>query len=499
MYLARRRWRVVCHDGLNVLILILNQRKLMTLEDTGESDSSVNARLESSPTKKRKVTRRSTVRKPKYTNDLDGFIASDSNEEEDEEPATKSPKKSSKIKPRSPTYSDEVEEDKEEEQPVRRRLKQRGKAKRRSPSPSAEEDHDEDEEEPIKSYSRNRSKAKEGESHDLSEREELQQELEDLQDLDSSPPPAARKDSSRDMRKASLADLLKARGAMRSHGRAVVHIDSGNEDESQEEEFEEEYEATFRDHQVETEADRDFIDEDDPDGEFGVPEIPLELSRFASAKLSTLFRHVVQWMLQREVIPGFEGTELQNFAFKRVGDKLTGLANNYISSVWSEQFTLALKARPEFCEEELSPGEKLFHPSCEACNRTNHPASWAIRFDKKAYDEKTLVEVKSKRRNNKGKEIAPMTKVFYLGSECANNARNAHPLIHWSYILFDHINEQWPAKEELKFNSHWDTEKKMKKVQKFVDDMQDNGQIKRLFRSFTNDIDVAQQFKAEDW
>lgn len=274
-----------------------------------------------------------------------------------------------------------------------------------------------------------------------------------------------------------------------------------DEDEDENKDFEEDLEDanTYRHHQIETAADRDFIEDDDPDAEIGVPDMPLEFSKFASAKTKTLFRHVVEWVLNKHLNPSFEETDLQRFAFGRLGDQIKGLVHSYMSSVWTPEFTYTLLARPQYNEWELKESERVLYPNCEACNRTKHPASWAIQFSKHAYDKKTLEEVDAPNEDYEGRKIARMSKVFHLGRDCADNARHGHPLVHWSYILYDHITEQWPAAQELKMDGHWSTAKKTKKIEQFVEEMQGNGQIKKIFQAFRDDIDVARKMKVEDW
>lgn len=422
------------------------------MSDIGEPESSADEKLQSSPTHKRKLRRKGT------TIDDNNFIVSDSDDQEDEEPVRRSPKK---------------------------------RAKLRSPTPSDDDDQEEIDE-PIPTPSRKRlRRAREAES---SEREELEQELEDLKDMDASAssPVAQTADKARDARKASMALLMKRRSSKTN----LVDSEDEKDDDADEPEG---YEGTLRHHQVETVDDLEFIEEDDHDAEIGVPNMPLEFSKHASAKPGKLFRHVVEWMLQKHLNPAFEEKELHHFAFKRVGDEIQALVHSYMSSVWNEEFTFTLRARPEFFEHEISPTERVLYPDCEACNRTNHPASYAVQFGKTAYDKKTLEEVDSKHRDSEGRKIAKESKVFHLGAECARNARTAHPLVHWSYILYDHINGQWDAIQGLKMDKHWSTAKKTKKIEKFVDDMQARGQIKKLFVQFRNDIDVARQMKVEDW
>lgn len=464
-------------------------------QSVGEPESTGDERMQSSPTKRRGAKRKQTI-VPE-----DDFIVPDSDvEEEDEEPIRRSPKKRIKANSETPASSDD--------EPVQVSLQSSSKSKFRRSAILEVSDDDEDIEDPEEESTRKPRRATALEStkigspnSGINEDEELKKELEDLQELEMSSQKSPTKNA-RDARKASLARLRKARSAgvspQLTRRQKVVLSDSEHEEEEVEG-YDEAYGSTYRDHQLETEVDREFIAEDEPNAEIGVPDIPLQFSKFATAKASKLFRYVVEWMLQKRLNPKFEEKELYLFAFKRVGDEITGLVHSYMSTVWTPEFTYTLLARPEYSEVEIGDAERILYPSCEACNRTNHPASWAIQFSKNAYDAKSLEEVERKNRDNHGRAIASESKVFHLGRECATNARNAHPLVHWSYILYDHINEQWDARHRLKIDGHWSTAKKTRKIARFVDKMQDEGQIKKLFMDFRNDIDVARQMKVEDW
>ena len=462
-------------------------------ESIGEPESTSDERMQSSPTKKGGAKR-------KKASVLDDFVVPDSDEEEDEEPIRTSSKKRRKAISETPASSDD--------EPIQISPQRSRKSKfRRSAALEVSDDDDEDIEDPKEEPARKRRRATALDANKtsspnsvISEGDELKKELEDLQELEMSSQKSPTKDA-RDARKASLAQLRKARsfGVSPQLARRQIVVLSDSEHEEEVEDYDEAYGITFRDHELETEADREFIEEDDPNAEIGVPDIPLQFSKFATAKSSKLFRYVVEWMLQKRLNPKFEEKELYLFAFKRLGDEITALVQSYISTVWTPEFTYTLRARPEYSEVEMGDAERIFYPSCEACNRTNHPASWAIQFSKNAYDAKSLEEVERKNKDSYGRAIAPESKVFHLGRECAANARNAHPLVHWSYILYDHINEQWEARHRLKINGHWSTTKKTRKITRFVDKMQDEGQIKKLFIDFRNDIDVAREMKVEDW
>lgn len=81
-------------------------------------------------------------------------------------------------------------------------------------------------------------------------------------------------------------------------------------------------------------------------------------------------------------------------AFRKLDMEVQGYATSiYSSSVWKEDFTRALWARPVFKESVLAPGNENEGIKCGACGRTNHPASFELQFEGKAYYKDTLDEV----------------------------------------------------------------------------------------------------------
>lgn len=143
----------------------------------------------------------------------------------------------------------------------------------------------------------------------------------------------------------------------------------------------------------EDEFDDDFVieDEDDP---LGVPveELPFEFSHHVQKSNSELFKHVIEWMVHNKLNPSFDRDHsIFKRAFDKIGDEVQGQSSSkYKSSVWTRDFLLSLESRPEIEIRELHTDEKLYHNLCGACNRSNHPASYELRFMGAIYDPKTF-------------------------------------------------------------------------------------------------------------
>jgi hypothetical protein len=186
--------------------------------------------------------------------------------------------------------------------------------------------------------------------------------------------------------------------------------------------------------------DSEFVD-DDEEGLIGIPsailhDIPLQFTHQAHKKLEEHFRDCVEWLIHNKLDPAFphRNDDIYKHAFIKVNDEAQGLANSkFISPQWTDEFTKALRARPEFRTRGVRDGEGLDVdgvPKCDACNHRNHPPSEALRFVGKAYDKKTLLEVEQDSDdsedeedgedepvevNEDGYEIAPETKEFFSG------------------------------------------------------------------------------------
>ncbi len=138
----------------------------------------------------------------------------------------------------------------------------------------------------------------------------------------------------------------------------------------------------------------DFVDEDD-DGPLGAPaELPIQFSHFGTMKGKELFKFAVEWMVQKQINPGFDANdELYKITFQKLDTEVRVLAGSkFMSSVWTPGFSAAVHGRPAIEYNEVSRADRLdpLHDKCQACNRSGHPATWEVRFTGKLYHPETL-------------------------------------------------------------------------------------------------------------
>lgn len=277
---------------------------------------------------------------------------------------------------------------------------------------------------------------------------------------------------------------------------------------------------------------RDNYDDDfvvDDDGELGAPlglhDIPLEFTHQAHKPQREHFKDCVEWMVQRKVSsstvelqaitgcanhhqinPGFPSDDpIYTLAFRKLDDEVRGLANSkFTSSIWKEDFTRALWARPEFMQSEH---RSMDENHCGACGR-NHPTSFIIQFSGSPYSTETLEEVdqdssESSDSDNsaddiddQGRKILSADKQWYVGSHCKANAETAHMLIHWKWALNSWVQQQLdddghstPAK--LAERDKWSTKKRGKYAIAIVDRWEANRVLKGIYRDFKNTLEEA--------
>ncbi|KAG8165480.1 hypothetical protein KVR01_004032 [Diaporthe batatas] len=273
-----------------------------------------------------------------------------------------------------------------------------------------------------------------------------------------------------------------------------------------------------------------FIDEDDDT--LGVPDdalhlMPLEFTRASRKPLKAHFRDAVEWLVHRRINPGFErDDEVYRTAWTRLNDEVMGLANSkWVSSSWRPDFYRVLRARPYIEQAELGYGHLGTDvDKCQACGRSNHPATWAINFTGKPYDSTTLDELedeastdsenesssgdagpgeqKQKKdhpdRDANGHALPPEDKQFFVGTVCNSNAEMAHNLLHWKPALRDWVNnalerEGWLAAERLVELDRMKRKKRRRVADEVVQGWDDSGVIKRLFADFKENIRRAEE------
>ncbi|KAF2252297.1 hypothetical protein BU26DRAFT_422576 [Trematosphaeria pertusa] len=304
------------------------------------------------------------------------------------------------------------------------------------------------------------------------------------------------------------------------------------EEEEEEEEDEGGQETNALDMFQEDNEDADFID-DDANAPIGAPAdfagLPLEFSSVSRKKPRELFKYAVEWMVQKKINPAFSSNdELYVLTFRKLDDEVTGLANSkFHSSVWTADFTRAIRARPDLTINELGGVSRLMsivEPRCEACNR-KHNATWELSLTGTPYHKETLEPLTEDSEdssdpdsdsdsalsstasdaalngekptyNAQGERLPPESKIFTLGSTCKANAQVAHTLYHWRYHLnswvVDYLVRQGhcsPAK--IVQRDKWSVKKREKYANKIVDEMERVGEIKKLYHLYKEQVDFA--------
>ncbi|KAI4932690.1 hypothetical protein J4E85_003088 [Alternaria conjuncta] len=301
------------------------------------------------------------------------------------------------------------------------------------------------------------------------------------------------------------------------------------QDDIEDDEQESDRDANALDMFQEDQEDEHFID-DDPDNVIGEPSVNDDLDEMrlafslSRAKTRDLFKHAVEWMVMKKIHPAFDAEKnVYVLTFRKLDDEVKGLAGSkYTSSAWTADFTRAIRARPLLLMNELSAAERaVMSPHCEACNRTNHTASFEVLFQGQPYhpetleplanasddsdsdsdsalsaDSETHLNGEKPTFNYQGDRIPPESHRFPLGSTCKANAQVAHTLYHWRYNLY-----QW-VKDYLKDEGHLTAEKLVKRdgrsdrkrekeARKIVDTMEENGRIRQLYHSYKDQLRAA--------
>ncbi|PBP18220.1 hypothetical protein BUE80_DR011089 [Diplocarpon rosae] len=270
----------------------------------------------------------------------------------------------------------------------------------------------------------------------------------------------------------------------------------------------------------------DFIVDDD-EGPLGVPDyaalMPHEFTHAAHKPLKEHFRDVVEWMVQNKLNPGFRWEdEVYTQAFVKVDFECRGLATSkFVSTAWTAEFTRAVFARPLLEKNDLASGEGidiLGEAKCEPCNHRSHNPSKALRFYGKPYHQATLEDISDDDSDEEGEKedsesdqgsldcngqkLVSQDKFWMSGSVCAQNAEQAHTLLHWKWHLNDWIvsnleNEGYLKPRKLAERDKMSTNKRMKLANKVVDQWAEEGKIKTLYHDFKAQIDTARELKSQ--
>ncbi|KAF2797539.1 hypothetical protein K505DRAFT_235237 [Melanomma pulvis-pyrius CBS 109.77] len=320
--------------------------------------------------------------------------------------------------------------------------------------------------------------------------------------------------------------------------------DVAEEDEVDEDEDEDEVDTDGEDQSYTHETNAlDMFQEDindvgfiDDDGPIGVPAdlapMPIEFSSLGRAKPRELFKYAIEWMVNRKINPSFpRSDEIYTLAFRKLDDEVKGLANSkYSSSIWTPDFTRALRARPEIMLNEIGTHMRaVISPHCEACNRKTHPATWDVTLTGAPYHKETLEPLVADSDSSSesdsnvsslsgdsevdlngekptydatGEQLPPESKIFTLGSTCKANAQMAHILHHWRYHLnswvVDYlVREKHCTPEKIVERDTWSEKKREKYANKIVDKMEKDGEIRSLHKLYKNQVDFAFEAKNE--
>lgn len=261
--------------------------------------------------------------------------------------------------------------------------------------------------------------------------------------------------------------------------------------------------------------DEDFVVEDDENDAIGAPgiglnDIPLEFTRQAHKPLKEHFKDCVEWMVHKKINPGFNINDpLYKNSFLKMSDEVRGLANSkFMSSIWKQDFALALQARPIFNEAELASGESMIHMHCDACNR-NHPTRYILQFTGKPYNIDTLEDIEKDDEtdeeneeegeedvDSQGRIIPKPEKTWYVGRFCKANAETSHSLLHWKWALNNWVVDQLTNEKQLKpkklaEREKWSMKKRGREANRIVDTWEAGRQIKELYRDFKANLESA--------
>ena len=139
------------------------------------------------------------------------------------------------------------------------------------------------------------------------------------------------------------------------------------------------------------EYEEDFVDdEDDKVGvDLGVAGVPLEFTYHANKRPFEHFKTEIEWMVHNKLNPAFDRyDEMYQLAHRKLDKEVEGfVGSKFSSSVWGEDFTKALQARPDLDRVDVPT---MLEHKCDACRRSNHPPKHKITFSGKPYNRDTL-------------------------------------------------------------------------------------------------------------
>ena len=199
--------------------------------------------------------------------------------------------------------------------------------------------------------------------------------------------------SERSKRQRKLEELRQRRAGIRADSEVDDRLNS--RDSASESEPESIDHAMHQDDDLDEYEDDFLDDEDDAFGvDLGVAGVPLEFTYHANKKPFEHFKTEVEWMVHNKLNPGFDRhDEIYLLAHDKLDKEVEGIGSStFRSAAWNEDFTNAIKSRPEIFRVDIPT---MLEHKCDACNRANHPPKHKIILLGKAYNRETLETIEN--------------------------------------------------------------------------------------------------------
>ncbi|KAI4126861.1 MAG: hypothetical protein LQ338_003534 [Usnochroma carphineum] len=254
----------------------------------------------------------------------------------------------------------------------------------------------------------------------------------------------------------------------------------------------------------------DFL-EDDDSTTIGAPlallDIPLQFTRHAHKKPIEHFKDVVEWMVHNKLNPAFPRDDpIYALSRGKLDDVAQAIAGSkFISSAWKAAFVEALKKYPDVTRIDVPT---MFDQKCEACGRSGHPAKHQLIFSGKPYHRESLEDISSDEdsevegSHEDQEQAVPQSRAFFLGRTCNANAETAHALHHWRHQLNHFVLDLLRAEghtspEKIIERENWSVKKREKYANKVVDEMEEDGRMRELYKEFKENLEAARGAKNE--
>ena len=230
---------------------------------------------------------------------------------------------------------------------------------------------------------------------DAKSSDDLQGELEDLQETGTPLRNTRTRNgpivSERSKRQEKLEELRRRRAGVREESQEEYEQDEQEETEETDLSGPEPIHHAMRRGGNLDQYEDDFVDDDDDKMgvDLGVAGVPLEFTYHANKKPFEHFKTEIEWMVHNKLNPAFDRyDEMYELAHRKLDKEVEGFAGSkFSSSVWGEEFSKALKARPDLSRVDVPT---MLEHKCDACRRTGHPPKHKITFSGKPYNRDTL-------------------------------------------------------------------------------------------------------------